>query len=45
MKSLCKVVTYEYKIKAQELFQLWTYRKGEHSNIKSAYFQNTGIWM
>lgn len=35
----------EYKIKAQELFKFWTQSKGEHSNKKSEYYQNSDIWM
>jgi len=33
------------KSKHKELFKLWTKRKGEHSNTKSEYVQNTIIGM
>jgi hypothetical protein len=33
------------KLKHKELFMLCTQRKGGHSNIKSEYFENSGIWM
>ena len=33
------------KLKYKKLFKIWTQRKGEHSNIKSEYFQNSDIWM
>ena len=31
------------KLKHKELFKLWTKRKGEHSNIKSEYYQKSDI--
>ena len=29
--------------RTRELFKLWTQRKGEHSNIKSEYVQNSDV--
>ena len=31
------------KLKHKELFKLWTQRKGERSNVKSEYVQNSVI--
>jgi len=32
-------------MKRKELFKIWTQRIGEHSNIKSEYFQISDIWL
>jgi len=33
------------KLKHKELFKLWIQKKGEHSNIKNEYIQNSDTWM
>jgi hypothetical protein len=50
---VCYIINYEKfahscyqmntKLKHKELFKLWARRKGEHSNIKSEYFQNSDV--
>jgi hypothetical protein len=44
-KTFAQLFTDKYKIKAQELFKIWTQRKGKHSNIKSEYVKKSVIEM
>jgi len=44
MKTLCAVFTRSIE-QHNEVLNIWMQRKGEHSNIKSEYFQNSDIWM
>ena len=38
-KTCAQLLSDESKMKHKELFKIWTQRTGEHSNIKSEYFQ------